>query len=200
MHEPDATASSEATVKKSMPGAAGNLTPEQRLQQSRQRLRDLLGVHEAAVDSSEYANASARRKRQQKDSKNTPHTARSTAVQLSGVLVRDWWHRHPWRSTLRGATKVAGQLSSDAAEYHPMRLVAGAAAAGAVIAWVKPWRLLSHRTLVRGAIVGAGAGVKAGGGLNASSLVNSIVQVVADNLDRAEHRKHNEKPVFDTQK
>ncbi|WP_093164077.1 hypothetical protein [Variovorax sp. YR216] len=59
--------------------------------------------------------------------------------QVANHVVRRWWRRHP--------ANAAGQLARPVLERYareqPAKLVAAAAATGALVVLVRPWRLLS---------------------------------------------------------
>lgn len=54
-------------------------------------------------------------------------------------VARRWWRRHP----LNAASQIARPLLGRVAREQPAKLVAAAAAAGALAVLVRPWRLLS---------------------------------------------------------
>ncbi|MGJ7508579.1 hypothetical protein [Variovorax sp. GT1P44] len=54
-------------------------------------------------------------------------------------VARRWWRRHP----ANAVTQVARPLLERYAREEPAKLVAAAAATGALLVLVKPWRLLS---------------------------------------------------------
>ena len=60
-------------------------------------------------------------------------------AEVAGHVVRRWWRRHP--------ANAAGQLARPVLERYareqPVKLMAAAAATGAVIVLIRPWRLLS---------------------------------------------------------
>ncbi|MDM0031736.1 hypothetical protein QTI33_06210 [Variovorax sp. J22P271] len=63
-------------------------------------------------------------------------------------VVRRWWRRHP----ANAAGQLARPLLDRYAREQPAKLVGAAAAAGALVVLVKPWRLLSI-TAVLAAVV-----------------------------------------------
>ena len=63
-------------------------------------------------------------------------------------VVRRWWRRHP----ANAVGQVARPLLERYAREEPAKLVGAAAAAGALVVLVKPWRLLSI-TAVLAAVV-----------------------------------------------
>ena len=123
------------------------LTPQQRLAISRRALvRQLHGgeardqghpaLDGAADDDLEYAHH---------DTEDGPahaqHSSRRGSI-WGGVarsVVQRWWRRHP--------AHAAGQLARPLLEHYarkePAKLMAAAAATGALLVLVKPWRLLS---------------------------------------------------------
>jgi hypothetical protein len=120
------------------------LTPQQRLAISRRALvRQLNGGEDAHStarepdDDLEYAHNS--------DVPGAPaHEAASRGrdniwSSVARGVVQRWWRRHP--------AHAAGQLARPVLEHYartePVKLMAVAAATGAVLVLVKPWRLLS---------------------------------------------------------
>ena len=117
------------------------LTPQQRLALSRRALvAQLQGDHrEAASDALHALPAPAVRPA------GFDHFAWSSVAR--GV-VRRWWRRHP----ANAAGQLARPLLERYAREEPAKLVGAAAAAGALVVLVKPWRLLSI-TAVLAAVV-----------------------------------------------
>ncbi|MGJ7569826.1 hypothetical protein ACSFBX_04770 [Variovorax sp. RB2P76] len=129
------------------------LTPQQRLSLSRRALvRQLNGVSEphqdqhyrptqAAEDELEYAHTEA--------AAALPplgeHSARPAGLSgnvwfsMGRSVVQRWWQRHP----AQAVGQLARPLLESYARKQPAKLMAIAAAAGAVVVLVKPWRLLS---------------------------------------------------------
>jgi len=54
-------------------------------------------------------------------------------------VIRRWWRRHP----ANAVGQVAAPLLERYAREEPVKLLAGAAATGALVVLVRPWRLLS---------------------------------------------------------
>jgi len=76
-------------------------------------------------------------------------------IPFLGVVVdavESWWVHHP----LRPMSHVVGQASTTAikplAQSNPLSLVAGAAVAGAVLVWSRPWRWLIRPALFAGLV------------------------------------------------
>lgn len=53
-------------------------------------------------------------------------------------VMRRWWRRHP----VNAAGQLALPLLERYAREHPAKLIAAAAAAGALVVLIRPWRLL----------------------------------------------------------
>lgn len=69
--------------------------------------------------------------------------AEVVAMAQKGAPARsfaDWWTRFPLGPTLAAALSSAVSTWVPIAKRHPVRLVLCAAAAGAAIAWLRPWR------------------------------------------------------------
>ncbi len=61
----------------------------------------------------------------------------------SGLLIEalsQWWAYYTAQGNGRTAADVAGDILRPMAKRHPLALVLGATALGALIAWSKPWR------------------------------------------------------------
>jgi hypothetical protein len=65
--------------------------------------------------------------------------------------VRTWWRHHPVSMAVDVATPVVGRY----AKSHPYKLLAVAAAAGAALVVIRPWRLLSLGGIALAAIKSA---------------------------------------------
>lgn len=65
--------------------------------------------------------------------------------------VRTWWRHHPVSMAVDVATPVVGRY----AKSHPYKLLGMAAAAGAAIVVIRPWRLLSVGGIALAAIKSA---------------------------------------------
>jgi len=80
---------------------------------------------------------------------------RLKALPFFGTIVEaidSWWLSHP----LRPVTHMVGEASNAAvrpfARTNPISLVAGAAIAGAALAWSRPWRWLIRPALFAGLV------------------------------------------------
>ena len=65
--------------------------------------------------------------------------------------MRTWWRRHPVSMAVDVAKPVVGRY----AKGHPLKLLGVAAAAGAAIVLVRPWRLLSIGGILLAAVKSA---------------------------------------------
>lgn len=133
-----------------------SLTPQQRLALSRRALvRQLNGDADAANDDAqpraerdreledelEYAfdDPSAAAPRRKRHPQNPRRGRNNVWLSMGRGVVERWWRRHP--------AHAIGQLARPLLEHYarkePAKLMAAAAATGAVLVLVKPWRLLS---------------------------------------------------------
>jgi hypothetical protein len=110
------------------------LTPQERLTVSRQALIVQLYGEQSHPDEIDAAEGP---RPHRSSGKAGAHPYSWSAV--AGNVVRRWWRRHP--------ANAAGQLALPVLERYareePAKLVAAAAATGALVVLVKPWRLLS---------------------------------------------------------
>lgn len=123
-------------VDKAVQKPASLLPPDQRLEASRAALRLAMQTKRGAATAT-----------------GAPPTGRlgSIGAALGGVTghpviatlrdtVRQWWLTHPWRPALIIGAEAANQLAVPIARRHPLRLLAVALAAGAVLSRLKPWK------------------------------------------------------------
>jgi len=109
------------------------LTPQQRLTISRQAL--IAQMQGEQPHPGEIGGAAGPRPHRSGD--GTPRAFSWSAV--AGTVIRRWWRRHP----ANAAGQLALPLLERYAREEPAKLVAAAAATGALVVLVKPWRLLS---------------------------------------------------------
>jgi len=109
-------------------------TPVQRLEASRERLRSAWRARRGAGPA-----------------QSGPPTSGDGLLPWLEHALTSWWNKHP----LKGIAQVAADVAAPAArsllepeaERHPLRLVAIAAAAGALVMAVRPWRWLPQAAL-----------------------------------------------------
>lgn len=117
-----------------------------RLQLSRMQLRDAMQPA--------FRRAASRRGRADDGSRAGPGWADALAdVPVIGLVagaLRDWWLRHPLRTATLVAREASHSLAQPMARQHPLVLALGAFAAGALLAWVRPWRWILRPALFAG--------------------------------------------------
>jgi hypothetical protein len=109
------------------------LTPQQKLAISRRALVQQLQGDEAGID--EPSPSASERQRM----RHTGIFDQVPWISMARRVTRRWWRRHP----ANAVGQLARPLLDRYAREQPVKLMAGAAAAGALIVLVKPWRLLS---------------------------------------------------------
>ena len=123
-----------------------NLSPNasERLTQSRERIR--LAMLELASPIRESSTAGA-----QNFSDSLLNSLKSKpGADLLLSLLQDWWSRQPLRASLTLAADAAQVLLKPIAQHHPLGLVMGAAAAGALLVLTKPWHWIAKPALLVG--------------------------------------------------
>ena len=73
----------------------------------------------------------------------TPWLDRLKSIPGAGIAIDAiglWWSRHPAHVAVGVASHTADTVVRPIAQRHPLALVAGAFAVGAVFAWSRPWR------------------------------------------------------------
>ncbi|SDD06732.1 hypothetical protein SAMN05444679_107154 [Variovorax sp. CF079] len=118
-----------------------DLTPQQRLAISRRALVQQLRGSEAAADAPRPA--SGRRPAQRESVLD-----RVDWASVARNATRRWWRRHP----ANAVGQLARPLLDRYAREQPAKLMAAAAAAGALVVLVKPWRLLSITAVLAAAL------------------------------------------------
>jgi hypothetical protein len=63
-------------------------------------------------------------------------------------MATAWWAKHPYRLAAITVADLAKAAVQPTAQRHPLVLVVGAFAAGGLLAWSRPWRLLTPAVLV----------------------------------------------------
>jgi hypothetical protein len=64
--------------------------------------------------------------------------------------LETWWAQHPLRVTGMVANDALKAMLQPTAQRHPLGLVAGGVLLGGLLAWARPWRLLSAPALFAG--------------------------------------------------
>ncbi|WP_428422585.1 hypothetical protein [Methylibium sp.] len=129
----------------STPPVCPELTPIERLGRSRARLRSTWIVQQRPARQGR-AGACAPR-----DAAGaSPPVGEGTIDLLASMLAR-WWQRHPLHEAVNVASELGGpaarRLLASTAERHPLRLLALAAGAGALLVALRPWRWLPQAAL-----------------------------------------------------
>ena len=121
----------------SEPTALALLSAGERLAQSRQRLQQALEaapVPQAKAEKAESAGALA-------DWLNSLKSLPGASLLLP--LATAWWAKHPYRLAAIAVADLAKSAVLPTAQRHPWGLVAGAFAAGGLLAWSRPWRFIA---------------------------------------------------------
>lgn len=117
------------------------LTPQQRLARSRRALVDQLqGGRPRRDEEFDAYPPDEGEFGAEADASDPPRGAHPFAwTSIAGGMARRWWRRHP----ANAAGQLARPLLDRYARKEPAKLVAAAAATGALVVLIKPWRLLS---------------------------------------------------------
>ena len=75
----------------------------------------------------------------------SPRPADAGIVQ---AVLANWWRHQPWRQTATLAADALLVMIKPVARNHPLRLMAGAALAGGLLAATRPWRWLARPALL----------------------------------------------------
>jgi hypothetical protein len=122
------------------------MTAGERLAQSRERMRQAMRHPEVNPDHPD-----------RDDPVNTGPgwmaKLRATPAAILLMPVFDgWWARQPLRVALTLAAETGTVMLQPTAQKHPFKLVLGAAAAGGLLAAVRPWRWIPTSALLAGLI------------------------------------------------
>lgn len=125
------------------------LTPIERLERSRARLRKTWVGNRRAPRRDPPRSASETRSNDADAS--TPEAGDDSTLDVLVSMLTRWWERHPLHQVFDVAAEVAApaarSIVGPLAERHPLRLVALAAGAGALLMVVRPWRWLPQAAL-----------------------------------------------------
>jgi hypothetical protein len=72
------------------------------------------------------------------------------ATRLATDAIHQWWAQHPLHLVSDVTVSAVKTMVHPVAQRHPVALVAGAAAVGALLVWGQPWRWLLTPALVAG--------------------------------------------------
>jgi len=120
------------------------IDPDARLAQSRERLR--VALREVASNSRMSAGLHS-----SPDASDWFGTLKD--LPGSGLLfdsLQNWWMKQPLQVVIQLASQAIRLLLQPLVQRHPYRLVAIAAAVGAVVVLVRPWRWISVAALLAG--------------------------------------------------
>ncbi|MEO5775008.1 MAG: hypothetical protein ABIQ32_12950 [Sphingomicrobium sp.] len=74
------------------------------------------------------------------------------AVHAVVESVQSWWGHHPMRPVAHVALEASNAVARPLAHRHPLTLMLAAAAAGAALAWFRPWRWIFRSALFAGLV------------------------------------------------
>jgi hypothetical protein len=117
------------------------LTPQQRLTLSRRAL--IAQLQGDKGESADWRDAAPDESPRQVDG----HRSHPWS-EVASHVVRRWWRRHP----ANAAGQLALPLIERYAREQPAKLIAAAAATGALIVLIRPWRLLSITAILAAAL------------------------------------------------
>lgn len=131
------------------PPPPGALTPIERLERSRARLRKTwLGKRRAPRRDPQRPSPETRKN---DAGAAAPEAGDESTLDVVMSMLTRWWEHHPLRQVSDIAAEVAApaarSILGSLAERHPLRLVALAAGAGALLVAVRPWRWLPQAAL-----------------------------------------------------
>lgn len=120
------------------------MSASEQLTLSRELVRQAMrnpGTFPGATDQSHHAETSA----------DWLLKLRATPAAIVLVSVFEaWWARQPLRVGLTLAAETGSLMLRPTAQKHPFKLVLGAAAAGGLLAAVRPWRWIPTSALLAG--------------------------------------------------
>lgn len=112
-----------------------DITPQDRLAASRQTILNLMNAR-GENPASSYEHIELGSNSGKPVTKLRPATSKWQMIQRA---MRVWWHNHPANLALEVGRPVLGKYAKE----EPLKLLGISAAAGAAIALLKPWRLIS---------------------------------------------------------
>lgn len=114
-------------------------TPQQRLDTSRKRLINFMAQGEESVSSPDTPHGNSTNYSTGNRSDSSKSQPKNAALQTLTRTARAWWRHHPAKLALQIAEPVLDKYAQD----KPFQLLGIAAATGAAIVLVRPWRLVS---------------------------------------------------------
>ena len=129
------------------PAPPEELTPIERLERSRARLRKTwVGTRRPPRRDPQRSSET-----RPNDADASPGAGEENTLDVLTSMLKRWWERHPLRQVSDIAAEVAApaarSILGSLAERHPLRLVALAAGVGALLVAVRPWRWLPQAAL-----------------------------------------------------
>ncbi len=70
------------------------------------------------------------------------------SAQLLFSAIHQMWVKNPWRVLVMSSLQAADVVLKPVAQRSPIKLMAGAVAIGAVLALMRPWRLITKSALL----------------------------------------------------
>ncbi len=125
-----------------------NLTPQQRLASSRQALVGYMARNGDAAPTSNDTSGQA--------SDNPLAGGRGNFWKTVRRTVQAWWRHHPAHTALDVASGMAHPVLNRYAKDKPIQLLGAAAALGAALVVVRPWRLVSITGLLLATLKSSG--------------------------------------------
>ncbi|OQW89037.1 MAG: hypothetical protein BWK72_03415 [Rhodoferax ferrireducens] len=113
----------------------------ERLAQSRERLRQVLGHGGTGPAAGSTVSAAG----------SSPWLASATSAPEASILLdllQSWWRKQPLQLVLTLAAQATTTALQPTAQRHPYRLVLGAALFGGVLTLMRPWRWVSSTTVL----------------------------------------------------
>jgi len=88
-------------------------------------------------------------------------------------LLTQWWSQHPLLKSARHAEHAANEAIAPLVRRHPVAVLGAAAAAGALLVWLRPWRWLPGPAKL--------------GGIASSVALGAVSRMVLQHKDDSSH-------------
>lgn len=177
---PDDDKKDDAPKKKADPIEAAK-----RLAESRERLRQWMidpdGRHEAR-----RLRAAATGRPVGKDSL-LERLRGHPVVGVAAEMANNWWTRHPLHPVASLAENAVREHVAPVVRRHPLAVVSGAFALGALVVWFRPWRLLSGTARAAGSA--SHVLLKVLGSLPVASLLAAFAAAAKTHADDDEDKR-----------